>query len=182
MNTNTITIDDVMSLDPCSEWPRSRVAGVFGDHASLSLQEILTNEDIPIADRIWLTFRPTVLAPSVRAAAINAIVTRAVRNHALPCGATKAWAERWLSGDDRTAAAAYAAREAARAAKAAAVAAAKAAVAAAWAAWADDAAAAAAPWAAARTAYAAREAACAEEYRLQIADVLDALGLDRGDD
>jgi hypothetical protein len=81
--------------------------------------------------------------------AVNRIVDRAVRDHALPCAATREWAERWLSGEDRTWEGAEEAAMAAVAARAA----------------------EAAAWAAEEAAWAAEEADEASERARQAADV-----------
>lgn len=106
-----------MRLHPCNQYPESRVRELWGGRESLTPLEIL-DLPIPAADRVWVMCQPGVLPKEMREAAVSRIVTRAVRNYALPHPATSAWAEKWLSGGDRTIeAAAEAARAAAEAAE-----------------------------------------------------------------
>lgn len=177
------TVDDVMARGPC--WTRERVEEGFGGAQALSLPEMLRREDVPAADRVWLGL---ALRPDVAVRFAGIVADRAVRTYALPCQATAEWAERWLSGEDRSEAAASAAAWSAADA-AAAASASRAAWAGAWAAWAgttsaDEAAGAAtraassatrSAWAAAnrpRTAAAQAAAREEEERATQIADLI----------
>lgn len=47
-----ITTDDIMTLRPCSDWPRERVATIVGE--GITPIEIARHPDIPIADRQWV--------------------------------------------------------------------------------------------------------------------------------
>ena len=140
MTLRTWTVYEVVSAGACYE--PERVVHLWAGRARLSYLEIMAL-DIPAPDRLWVVWQDGELAPLV----IERIVTRAVTTHALACGdpVVEAWARRWLSGEDRTEAAARAA---------------------AWAAaW-------AAARAAREAAGAAARAAGAAECDLQVADVL----------
>jgi hypothetical protein len=175
---NLITVEKIVKHDPCwklddGSYDRDAIRAVVGDGITLLylLRKAgkqgcrLTHEDA-----VWVATRKGFLNPTIQKQWIEIIVSRAVREHALHCGVkgVEAWAEKWLSGEDRTADAAQAAREAAWvtawAAEAAARAAqeAGAAQAAAWAAW------------AAREAGAA-EAARVEERKQQVKDLIGLL-------
>ena len=187
----TYTVADILAMHPCSDYDEARITELWAGRESLSLPEILAL-DIPAADRVWVVCHPGVLtAEQMEAWLVDRIITRAVRNHALPCPETRDWAEKWLSGEDRSQGSAWAAADAARAAAADAAddavwararAAARAWAAADAAAWAADAAAwaaDAAAWAAARAAAADAPWARAEsaERELQVADLLNVLGV-----
>jgi hypothetical protein len=47
-----ITVDQIMSLDPCPDYPRKVVTRLWAGRVSLSLSEIL-DLDIPASDRVW---------------------------------------------------------------------------------------------------------------------------------
>lgn len=111
------TLADVRALRPCYDEAQLRRA--FGRAATrgLTALEISRKRSIPVADRLWVLWR--VLPAPIRAAAVERTVARVVRAYALPHVSTRTWAERWLSGKDRTRTAARAAEAAARAAWAA---------------------------------------------------------------
>jgi hypothetical protein len=123
------TVDDVLALGPC--YTEQQVRNGFGDCKTLTPREMLMLSRVPVKDRLWLAWR--VLTTEERREALDRIITRAVRRCALPYEATSSWAERWLSGADRSRGAAKAAAETVTVTRT--VAAAKAAAAAAWAAW-----------------------------------------------
>jgi hypothetical protein len=152
------------------------IASLFGKRTSATLEQVLRATEVPATDRIWVATRPGALPTDVLTEWVERIVTVAVATYALTCPATEAWALGWLSGEDRTEEAAWAARAAWAAARAAWAAgsaawAARAAWDAAWAAWAAWAAA----WAAGTAAGAAGTAARTAELEAQIADLLDLL-------
>jgi len=113
----------MLAEKPCDKYDRERIAKLCAGKPSLTLLEILDHPDIPDEDKVWVACRdknPT------RHVAIEVIVTRCVTNHALHCGipAVEAWAQKWLSGEDRSSrAAARASRVAAWPSRAAALAA-----------------------------------------------------------
>ena len=141
------TVDEMMAEDPC--YKREQIEEWYADNERMDILMIMLHPDVSDEDKAWICCR----AHDYRAAWFDAVVARAVRTHALHCGVkcVEEWAARWLSGEDRTVEAAWAAVGEARAAAAAAWAAARAA----WAA-AEEAAAA---WAAAEWAEEATEAA-----------------------
>jgi hypothetical protein len=153
------TVDAIMALNPCDRYPRERIVELWDGRESLSLREILAL-DIPAQDRVWVALQPGAIPSAGCSVVIERAVTRAIglAMAQQPSPEWKSWAEKWLSGEDRTAhAAAYAAYAAEAAAYAAAAAAFYAAEAAAYA------------------AYAAAEAAEAAEaeYKQQIADIIE---------
>jgi hypothetical protein len=156
----SLNIEQIMAFEPC--YSRAEVEAVFNGRESLTLAEILA-ADIPPEDRIWVLTRPGVMTPEQIKVFCDRTADRAVRNHCLNCGnkAVEEWAAKWLSGEDRTAGAAYwAANSAARAADSAAMAADSAARAA-------NSAAYSAAMAANSAAKAAREAAWAAQTALE---------------
>lgn len=158
----TWTVEEMLAEGPCERYTEQRITELWAGRERLSLREIADLE-IPPEGVVWVACRPGAITPEqVRAWLVDRVVARAVRNHALRCGVPEVerWAVQWLSGEDRTAAAAWAAAWAVRDA--------------AWdAAW-DAAAAAvrAAAWAA--RAWGAW-AATSTERAQQLADLLDVL-------
>jgi hypothetical protein len=144
----------------------------------LSVLDIL-DLPIPAEDRIWASLQSGDHVP----VAVEAIVRRAVESHAVGCGIPEVekWARRWLSGEDRTTEAAWAAQEVSWASARAAENAARAAAQQTWApTWAARAAARAA-WAATDATWATAEEA-AERDR-QIKDIRAAvMGAQSGED
>lgn len=108
-----ITVDQIMSWSPCLRYPRERVEELWMGRPILGLLDILSL-DIPASDRIWVATRRGVLTREQRKAWLDRVVTRAVKTHALHCGvlAVESWAAKWLSGEDRSEAAARAAEAA----------------------------------------------------------------------
>lgn len=105
-----ITVEEIMSWGPCPGYPESRLRALIGDGVSF---EAWLKVEIPAEDRIWVCCR-CFPRPVVKRA-VRRIVIRAVTNQARCCGIeeVETWAARWLSGKDRSWAAAAAAREAA---------------------------------------------------------------------
>ena len=176
-----LTIASVLALGPCAEYREGGGARLRELYPSgqAELADVLRDERINIEDRVWLGCNALpwdVLRPRV-----EVWVERAIRRYLgkSGCPEWEAWAERWLSGEDRSDMAAARAAEAEAAAWAAAAArAADAAVPAvaadAAAAW--ERAARAAPAArAARAAWerAARAAVAAAEDRLILEDLIE---------
>ena len=177
----TITLEQIIALKPCERYVENGNALLLrlaAGRTECELSEILRRADIPVLDRIWLATRDGVLPPAVRQEWTEGIVTRAVRVHALGTS-IDAWAQKWLSGEDRSAALAEEAALAARAEAEAAEAAALAARAEAEEAEATAAAEAGAAWLAAARAQAAAETAWAAaaarkmEYEKQITELLE---------
>lgn len=99
------TVDDVMDCVPCERYTREVVEGLWDGRESIGIAEVC-DLDIPTEDRVWLLCR----APwDVIESTLESIVTRAVTTYALPCEVVRKWAERWLSGEDRSEASAEAA-------------------------------------------------------------------------
>jgi len=102
---NTITRDQILSWGPCC-----RELGEKYDDKHLEAlfagREALTPEDtvalgIPSADVVWVWASPVALSPDVLRRWVEKTTERAIRLYAIPCAATRAWANRWLSGEDR---------------------------------------------------------------------------------
>lgn len=108
-----LSVDQVMRMRPCSEYSEERVRELFGRRKTLSLIQIL-DLGIPPADRLWVMFQDNVVDDETLRRFANIVVDRAVRNHALTYEPIREWAERWLSGEDRSEKSASAADRAAR--------------------------------------------------------------------
>jgi hypothetical protein len=180
-----ITIEDLDRWGACcredeEDYCDARLKRLARGRKGLTGLEVSRMRSIPYEDRIWVLLRREVLGDALKGV-VETIVARAVRRHALPCSTTREWARRWLSGEDRSEEAAWAAARAAAAKEEAAWAAARAAAAraAAWAAWATakQAALAAAARAAARAEARAeaRAAAWAAERQWQLGVIRRAL-------
>jgi len=104
----TLTIDDVMAYEPC--YTRERVEKLFAGRTEITIREICA-VDVPARDRVWLFTQDGVLDADMRDKWITMIVTRAITNHVLHCDIPEVerWAEKWLSGADRSSDAAHAA-------------------------------------------------------------------------
>ena len=63
----TITVNDIMALPPCSDYPRERVEALWGDRESLTRSEIL-DLPIPAADRVWAGCHMLTLDEALQAA------------------------------------------------------------------------------------------------------------------
>jgi len=113
----TYTVDDIMALEPCAEFPRQRVEALWAGRSGLTLREIISL-DIPAAARAWAAWR--LLPEGPRMQALMATLTRAITEDVLHCGvpAVETRAARWLDGTDVSEASAWAAAEAAAAASA----------------------------------------------------------------
>lgn len=98
------TVDEMVAERPC--YSRERIKRLAGGRERLTLLEIL-DLNISDQDKVWVCARQN----EYRAEWIERVVTRAVKSHALRCGVpvVEQWAARWLSGEDRSYAAAYAA-------------------------------------------------------------------------
>ena len=160
------TVDEMLAEKPCKEYTRERLEELWAGHERRDLLQIL-GLNIPATDKVWACCRDTPLREPWL---FGRVLTRCIRDHALNCGvsAVEQWAQRWLSGEDRSAYAADASADAAWAAYSAWVA--RAAAEAAWyaqvathyaAECATRAAANAADWAANAAARAAWSAVCA---------------------
>jgi hypothetical protein len=178
-----ITREQLLSWDPCCRKEGERYSDenldkLFGGREALTPQDV-AQLGIPPADFVWVWTRPGALPDDVRQRWIDRVVRRAVEAHALKCGIPEVeeWAERWISGEDRSRSASRSAAEAVRAARAA-ERAALAAKGATWATWCAALAAGAAAWAeeAAWAAWSAVEAAeAAVEQQKQVEDLLHIL-------
>ena len=53
---STVTVDEVMSWEPCKEYPRERVTALFADRETITALDVL-EMDIPAEDRLWAVLR-----------------------------------------------------------------------------------------------------------------------------
>jgi hypothetical protein len=111
----TWTVKQMLAEKPCEQYTEEVLTKLWAGCEKVSWLDI-EKMDILDADKMWgawkgLTKKQTDLV-------LEKIVTRAITNHALHCGvpAVEKWAGNWLSGEDRSAWAAEAARAAAWAA------------------------------------------------------------------
>jgi len=52
-----LTLEDIMSLTPCLDWPRERVHEAMRGRASVTASDIIDDEQIPAQDRVWLLLK-----------------------------------------------------------------------------------------------------------------------------
>ena len=99
-----LTTESVLALGPCAEYRENGGARLLELYPSgaAELADVLRDERIPIADRVWLgckTLPWATLKPRV-----EVWVERAIRLSLGKSGspAWEQWAARWLSGEDRS--------------------------------------------------------------------------------
>ena len=107
-----ITIEDLDRWGACcredgEDYCNARLKRLARGRKGLTGLEVSRMRSIPYEDRIWALLRREVLGDALEGV-VETIVARAVRRHALSCPATSEWARRWLSGEDRSEAAARA--------------------------------------------------------------------------
>ena len=114
-----ITIKDLDKWGACSRgdgerYSADRLHNLLRGRKGWTPLEVSRMRSVPVEDRIWVLLRPEVLGRDGLLRVVDAIADRAVRRHALHCGVAgvEAWAYRWLSGDDRSEVAAWAAADA----------------------------------------------------------------------
>ena len=95
-----ITLEQVRAWNPCSDYTDERLEELAAGRESITIAEAL---DLPISasHRVWLLTNQGVLPDTVRREWVEAVVSRAVRAHALTCGIAEVedWAARWFAGD-----------------------------------------------------------------------------------
>ena len=100
-----VSIDDIIEHDPCWVDARIKIEKLFGDRERITLKEY---SELPVSsrDRLWGML---LLWPNRSVTVANKAVDRQVKAQCLDCGLPEVqeWAKRWLSGEDRTYAAAY---------------------------------------------------------------------------
>ena len=77
------TVDDIMGMLPCDDYPREAVESFSGGRERVTPREVAECEAVPLEDRIWLLVRgpwPIV------ARGLEAIVRRAIETHCVRCG------------------------------------------------------------------------------------------------
>ena len=114
-----ITIKDLDKWGSCSRgdgerYSDDRLHKLLRGRKGWTPADVSRMRSVPSEDRIWVLLRPEVLGRDGLLRVVDAIADRAVRRHALHCGvgSVEAWARRWLSGEDRTEAAAWAVADA----------------------------------------------------------------------
>jgi len=110
---NIVTLEEIIAWRPCDAYTdndNALLLRLANGETEWPLIDILRRNDIPFTDRVWLATRDDVLTDTQCAAWLEAVVTRAVTNHALGT-VIDAWARGWLSGRDRSADNAAAAEE-----------------------------------------------------------------------
>jgi len=94
------TPNDIMQLDPCSNYPYERVLELWAGRKALTTLEV-AELDIPIQDRVWVLIQ----VPETRATILQRIVKRCI-GVSLASNDTSSvfreWVGRWLDGSDRT--------------------------------------------------------------------------------
>jgi hypothetical protein len=101
---NIVTLDQIIAFRPCRDYTdngNALLLRLANGETEWPLIDILRRSDIPAADRVWIATQKNVLTDAQRVAALEAVVTRAVTNHALGT-VIDAWARDWLSGRDRS--------------------------------------------------------------------------------
>lgn len=94
-----IALKQVIATRPC--YTHARIEAWANGQTAMRLSEIMALGDVPASDRVWLAYH---LDGWDWYGALTATVDRMVRTYAADCGipAIELWAQRWLSGDDRT--------------------------------------------------------------------------------
>ena len=119
----TITTQTTDTISPLPRWnvtdasatgmpyTDEEILSLWDGRGSLGAREIL-DLDVPVEDRLWAVRRMLHGHP-VGARAAFCTLRRMITVHAATLPATRRWAEKWLSGEDRTADSAWSAMEAA---------------------------------------------------------------------
>lgn len=94
-----VTLEQVMATRPC--YTCERIKALAGGRTAMRLSEIMALEDVPARDRVWLAYN---LGGWDWRGALAASVERLVHTYAAQCGipSVERWAQRWLSGADRS--------------------------------------------------------------------------------
>jgi len=107
-----ITIKDLDRWGACSRgdgnnYSDERLKKLLRGRESVTPLEVLRMRSVPVQDRIWALLRPDVLGAEFLPV-VSAIADRAVRRYCLKCGVAEVeqWAAMWLSGENRSGAAA----------------------------------------------------------------------------
>jgi hypothetical protein len=65
MSIKAVTVDDIMSFNPCSEYTREKVEvlrkSVCGRRKKITALDVLKLADIPYKDKCWLVLRPELM-------------------------------------------------------------------------------------------------------------------------
>ena len=121
MSSTLITIEDLDRWGACGrhhEYRDEILHRWLNGRPGLTALEVARLRQAPCVDRLWVLLRSEVIGEELCREAADVYADRAVRRHALPHPVTREWARRWLSGEDRSKAAARAAWAAAGAADA----------------------------------------------------------------
>lgn len=113
----TVTVDDVMSWEPCKEYSRERVTALFAGRETITAFDVL-DMDIPAEDRLWAVLRmvPDPILHEFACRIAEAVLMRERRAGREPdlrnwaaIGAKRKWLRGEIDGKEL-----YAAREAAQ--------------------------------------------------------------------
>ena len=94
------TVEIVESHEPCTRYPHERLVELWAGRDALSVREY-AELPVPIADRQWGMFR---VWPEAIPKWCEVTVERSIRRSLGKSDVTEweAWAEKWLSGEDRS--------------------------------------------------------------------------------
>lgn len=113
VKTKAYTVEQAAAkLDICKDYLEDDLSGlrrVFGKRKRMGVVELVHENAVQPKDIVWVAKQ--LLTTDQRKEFADACTDREVERHALRCGvpAVEDWARRWLSGEDRTARAAWAA-------------------------------------------------------------------------
>jgi hypothetical protein len=60
----TVTVDDIMSWGPCSDYPRERIKKLFGRKRKATALDVLKSE-IPAKDKLWAVLREEMIPANI---------------------------------------------------------------------------------------------------------------------
>jgi len=98
------TIPEMEAEDPCEYYTRERLEEIWAGRKRMTLLDINRHPDIPDAHKIWANCRDH----EHREKWAEVFQTRCIKKHAVG-SVIDEWAQKWLSGEDRTVASARAA-------------------------------------------------------------------------
>jgi len=107
-----ITINKLKKWECC--YSTEELKSIFGNKKYFTPIEVARKRSVSIEDRIWVLLRPEILGVDLPLV-MDEIVGYVVKKNCLKCGVAEVekWAEKWLSGEDRSYDSAYSAWSAA---------------------------------------------------------------------
>ncbi len=122
MKLKKVTVQDILSWDPCDGYTEEKIKELFGRKKYLNVKQIL-DLDIPAEDRLWVVLRPEMIPEMIIheflcqvAESVLPIYEKEYPDDKRPRNAIET-KRRWINGeatDEELAAARVAARDAAR--------------------------------------------------------------------